>query len=116
MQRLMITCVLALAAAGAAAATGLGFLAKGPMAKFNDADMKLLNSALEQALTAEQPGAPIEWRNEKSGASGVITPERLFEDSGRPCRELRIVNRHRQVQASGVYTMCLRNGRWEFKS
>lgn len=95
------------------AASGLGFLSRGPMSRFNDADMKLLNEALGQALKAPQAGITIDWANDKSGASGSVTPQRLFEDKGVPCRELKVVNRHRQLEASGVYTLCRRDGRWK---
>lgn len=95
------------------AASGLGFLSRGPMSRFNDADMKLLNSALGQALQAPADGTTFAWANEKSGASGSVTPQRLFEDSGVPCRELKVVNRHRQLEASGAYTRYRREGRWK---
>jgi surface antigen len=101
---------------GTVAAAGLGFMSKGPMAKFNDADMKLLNGALEQARSAKEPGTPVEWANEKTGSSGAVTPVRLFEEDGRPCRELKVLNRHKQLESSGIYTMCQqKDGRWQWK-
>lgn len=105
--------VLLVALAAPAAASNLGFLARGPMSRFNDADMKLLNEALGQALKATDVGTANEWRNDKSGASGSVTPQRVFNEQGAPCRELKIVNRHRQLEASGVYTLCRRDGRWK---
>ena len=105
--------VLLAAMAAPVAASGLGFLSRGPMSRFNDADMKLLNGALGQALQAPAAGTTVDWLNEKSGASGSITPQRLFENGGVPCRELKIVNRHRQLESSGVYTLCRREGRWK---
>lgn len=102
--------------AGASAAAGLGFMSKGPMAKFNEADMKLLNAALDQARNAKEPGTPVAWANEKTGSSGEVTPVRLFDEGGRPCRDLKVVNRHKQLEASGVYTMCQqKDGRWVSK-
>jgi surface antigen len=95
------------------AASGLNFLARGPMSRFNEADMKLLNGALSQALKAPEAGTPVEWANEKSAASGSVTLQRLFDRAGVPCRELKIVNRHRQLESSGVYTLCRRDGRWK---
>lgn len=91
----------------------LGFLSKGPMARYTEADMKLLEGALGQALKADQPGKTVEWRNDRTNASGAITPERIFENGGRPCRELRIVTRHRTQESSGLYTLCRRDGRWK---
>lgn len=104
---------LAVVLAAPAAASNLGFLARGPMSRFNDADMKLLNEAVSQALKAKDVGVANEWRNDKSGASGSITPQRAFDERGAPCRELKVVNRHRQLESSGVYTLCRRDGRWK---
>lgn len=113
-KRLMAALALSLTAvAPLAGAAGLGFIGQGPMARFNQADMKLFNGALDQALKAPQPGTPVAWANERTSASGTVTPERLFEDKGQPCRELRIVNRHRQLEASGVFTMCRGEGGWK---
>jgi surface antigen len=114
-QKIVVSTALCLAV-GTVAAAGLGFMSKGPMAKFNEADMKLLNAALAEAQKARETGTPIEWANEKTGASGTVTPMRLFEEAGRPCRDLRVVNRHKQLESSGVYTMCQqKDGRWAFK-
>jgi surface antigen len=104
---------LVLPTAASAQTSGLGFLSKGPMARYNDQDMRLLEGALGQALKAEQPGSAVEWRNDRSGASGAVTPERIFDQGGQPCRDLRIITRHRTQESSGLYTLCRRDGRWK---
>lgn len=101
-----------LAASSIATAAGLGFLAESPLARFNEDDLKLMNAAMEKALTATELGMRTSWVNDKTGSSGEVTPQRAFESRGRPCRELRVVNRHRALEASGVYTMCREDGRW----
>jgi surface antigen len=116
MQLRSIVTALALLVAGSVFAAGLGFMSKGPMARFNAADMTLFNDALARAQAAPQPGTAIDWANEKTGSAGSVTPLRLFEDGGLPCRELKIVNRHQTMEESGVYTMCRQqDGRWMFR-
>jgi hypothetical protein len=85
-----------LACGGAAAQVGLGFLAETPMARFNGDDLRMMNGAIEKALAAAETG----------------TAQRAFEHAGRPCRDLRVVNRHRRLENSGVYTVCRDNGQW----
>jgi surface antigen len=108
--------IAVLAVAATAQASGLGFMSKGPMARFNDADMKLLNGAIEQARSAKDLGTAVEWANDKSGSSGSVTPVRAFEEGGLACRDLRVVNRHKQLESAGVYAMCQRkDGTWQWK-
>mgnify|MGYP001585241572 CR=1 FL=1 len=105
-----------LAVAATAQASGLGFMARGPMARFNNADMKLLNDAIEQARSAKDIGTAVEWANDKTGSSGSVTPVREFEERGLTCRDLRVVNRHRQLESSGVFAMCQRkDGTWQWQ-
>ena len=75
--------------------------------------MRLLNQALDRALAAPETGTAVEWSNAATGAGGAITPLRAFDQSGRPCREVKVVNRHRQLESSGVYTLCRSEGLWK---
>lgn len=102
-----------LACGGAAAQVGLGFLAETPMARFNGDDMKLMNGAIEKALAAAEIGTTVRWSSDSTASSGEVTAERAFELMGRPCRDLRVVNRHRRLENSGVYTMCREDGQWK---
>ena len=102
-----------LPACAAAQGSGLNFLARGPIARYTAADMRLLERAVGQALKGDQVGNVIEWSNEKTGASGEITPQRIFESAGLPCRELRVALRSRNRESSGLYTLCQRDGRWK---
>lgn len=98
--------------AGAAGASGLGFLSDTPLARFDAEDLRLMNGAIEQALASGAPGTPVRWANERTSSSGEVTAERAFESRGRPCRDLRVVNRHRRLESSGVFTLCRDNGQW----
>ena len=64
--------VAVLGAIGGAQAAGLGFMSKGPMAHFSEADMKLLNQALDKALAAPETGTPVEWSNPATSAGGAM--------------------------------------------
>jgi surface antigen len=110
LRRMIATALLV--GSGAAGAAGLGFLAETPLSRFNEEDLKLMNGAVEQALASAKLGAPVRWANGKNSSSGEVTPQRAFERGGRPCRDLRVVNRHRRLEASGVYTMCREDGHW----
>ncbi len=108
----MVLAIACLAVAGHTAAAGFGFLARGTMTRFSETDMKLFEEALGKALAAEKTGVPVEWKNGQTGASGVITPRRIFRKASTPCSEVRIVNRHRTREDSGVYSFCQQDGRW----
>lgn len=96
-----------------AAAAGFGFLADSPIGKFNEDDLKLMNGAIDKALAGNELGVRTSWVNEKTGSSGEVTPQRAFERGGRACREVKIINRHKMLEASGVYTMCREDGQWK---
>jgi surface antigen len=98
--------------AGNAAAAGFGFLADTPLSRFNDDDMRRMNGAIEKALTAGDPRAVERWRNDQTGSSGEVSTQRAFENEGRPCRDLRVVNRHRNLENAGIYTLCRDGGSW----
>jgi surface antigen len=102
-----------LLAGGAAMAAGLGFLAETPISRFDKDDLKLMNGAVDRALTTAEVGTPVRWANDRTSSSGEVTAQREFQHAGRPCRELKVVNRHRRLEASGVYTLCREDGQWK---
>ena len=106
------TLVAVLAVGTASAQVGLGFLAETPLGRFNADDLKQMNEAIEKALAAPDTGTPVRWANASTSSSGEVTPQRAFENQGRPCRDLRVINRHRTLESSGNYTLCRENGRW----
>ena len=102
-----------LLAVGGAAAAGFGFLAGTAVGRFNDDDLRQMNAAIESALAAGNPGAVERWSNDKTGSSGEVSTQRAFTRDGQPCRDLRIVNRHRRQEDSGIYTLCRAGGDWK---
>jgi surface antigen len=111
----LVMCGLAVGAtlfAGAAGAAGFGFLSDTPLARFDAEDLRLMNGAIEQALSSPATGSPVRWANERTASSGEVTAQRDFDRQGRPCRDLRVVNRHRRLESAGVFTLCRDNGQW----
>jgi len=109
----VIVATALLTGSGVAAAVSLGFLADTPIRRFDADDLKLMNEAIENALSSSAMGTPVRWANERTSSSGEVTAERAFDSGGRPCRDLRVVNRHRRLEATGVYTMCREDGQWK---
>jgi surface antigen len=104
---------LALAAPLLAHASGLAFMGRGPMAKFSKEDHDLFRGALNRALTTDKLDQAIAWNNPKTPAKGSITPHKIHERDGAPCRTLRVVNEYQTLQSDGVYTLCKRDGSWK---
>lgn len=102
-----------LACGGAAAQVGIGFLAETPLSRFNEDDVRLMNGAIAKALAAAEIGTTVRWANEATPSSGEVTAQRAFEHMGRACRDLRVINRHRRLEASGIYTLCREDGQWK---
>lgn len=82
--------------------------------KFNAEDIALMKASVGQALTSDKDGDTLEWRNDKTGASGAVTPLNRLSWNGLDCRRLRIVNAHRRTTEQGVYRFCEKPaGRWK---
>jgi len=85
-----------------------------PATKFNDADHALMMGRINQALHADKDGETLEWKNDKTPASGSVTPLDRFTWEGLPCRRLRIHNAYGKLKAEGVYKFCEKPaGRWK---
>jgi len=99
----------------APAATGasLGWM-KGQAAQFfTDADWKLLGETLTAALDAAADGEAREWRNDRSRASGRITPLSSHTRDDVTCRRVRIESSAAGVENSYRYLFCRRaDGPW----
>jgi surface antigen len=117
----MSTCRVALVACLALVphlthASGLGFMGRGPMAKFSQDDHDLFRGALGKALATDKLNEAVNWSNPKSPAKGTITPQQNFERDGLPCRTVRVVNQYSDLRSDGVYSLCKRDGRWTLSS
>lgn len=85
-----------------------------PAAKFNEADYALMKARVDQALKAEKEGEVLEWKNEKTGASGTVVPMNNLTWNGLECRRLRIANAYGELKAQGVYKFCQKPpGKWK---
>ncbi|HYP83972.1 hypothetical protein [Variovorax sp.] len=114
---------LAFAASSGAYGADLLFLKNSPAAKFGQADFKLLRQSVDSALSGPPDGPVQTWKNDKTGASGTVTPEGVQPASagaGKPareCRRLRIANAYKLTKDEGVYTFCrsASGGQWQLR-
>jgi surface antigen len=111
----VLVCAFGVLAAPGAQAADLLFLRNSPASKFNAADFKLLRANVDKALAGPAEGPPLAWKNDKSGASGTVTPDGV--DSATPaCRKLRIANAFATMKDEGSYIFCRGNtGQWKLK-
>ena len=59
-----------------------------PGAKFNNDDIALMKARVDQALNADKEGEVLEWKNEKTGASGSVVAMNHLTWNGLECRRL----------------------------
>jgi len=84
------------------------------IAKFDDQDQKLLWARIDAALKAPQDGEPLDWKNDRTGASGTVTPLNRLTWEGLDCRRLKVVNRYRTMTGEGIYRFCEKpKGQWK---
>ena len=111
------SCGAALIAGLAGPAVALGpqmGLKDTPGAKFNDADIALMKARVVEALKADKEGEVLEWKNDKTGASGSVVPMNNLTWNGLECRRLRISNAYAELKATGVYKFCQKPpGKWK---
>lgn len=113
---LAVVAALLLLPTGGSLASGLSFLGRDAIARFNEQDLDLMRGALGRALRSSDFDRTQPWSNPATGAGGEITPLRAFERGNRPCRELRVKSWHQRVTSEGVYVLCRRDGRWTLAS
>jgi surface antigen len=114
-NRILWLCVLAVAChAGAAMAVNMRFLRNTPMARFNEQDNKLLQAAFVKAMNEGADGSPVEWRNDRTGAGGTITPIESFEREGAKCRKAQFTTYYKTLKGGGDYSFCKNaKGTWQ---
>ena len=107
----MLGCLLI---GGAAQAQYLNLLATTPLSQFNEADNKLFMATLDKALADGADGVPIAWKNERTPAAGVVTPQKTFVSEGMKCRDLLIANSYKTLKGEAVHTFCQNSaGQWK---
>ena len=72
---------------------------------------------LSKALAGPAEGPALEWANDKTSASGTVTPAGVDEAAApRKCRKLRIANAYKFTKDEGIYTFCQgTTGKWTLK-
>jgi surface antigen len=104
--RVLVTIVGAALAASAHALGPQNGLKDTPGSKFNSDDIALMKARVGEALAAEKEGEVLEWKNDKTGASGSVVAMNRLAWNGMSCRRLRISNAFADLKAQGVYKFC----------
>lgn len=77
-------------------------------------DLALMRARVMQALKTGADGETLDWKSEKSKASGSVTALSRSTSNGLSCRRVRIVNVIGAVSRQGVYRFCEKPaGRWK---
>ena len=85
-----------------------------PFTSFNEEDRALMMGRVNQALGAEKEGETLEWKNEKTPASGSVKALNRLDWNGLACRRLEIHNVYGDLKAHGVYKFCEKPaGKWK---
>ena len=87
-----LTIALAFLMCSAAFAFNYRDLRNAPIASFNDDDIDMMMETFQHAMENNDDGALTEWRNEKTGHYGTVTPLDTFQQDGRTCRRVKIAN------------------------
>ena len=115
-QRLRaVACWAALAAGAAAPAHAIQFgLKDGPGAKFNNDDLALMMARVDDGLKSPTEGEVLDWKNDKTPASGSVVPMNKLTWNGLSCRRLRITNVYGEQKAQAIYKFCEKPaGKWK---
>ena len=102
--------------AGAAVAAPLSQsgLKDGPAAKFSKDDFALMMARVDEGLKSSTEGQALDWKSEKTSASGSVVPMNKLTWNGLSCRRLRITNVYGEQKAQGVYKFCEKPaGKWK---
>jgi len=108
-------CAAAMVVAAMAPAHAIQFgLKDGPGAKFNDADLALMMARVDTALKSPTEGEVLDWKSDKTPASGSVVPMNKLTWNGLSCRRLRITNVYDQQKEQGIYKFCEKPaGKWK---
>ncbi len=101
---------------GSAHAQYLNLLATTPLSQFNEADNKLFMATIDKALSEGADGVAMAWKNERTPAAGVVTPQKTYLSEGLKCRELLIANSYKTLKGEAVHTFCQNSaGTWKLR-
>ena len=89
-------------------------LKDGPGAKFNDDDFALMMARVDAGLKSPKDGEVLDWKSDKTPASGSVVSMNKVTWNGLSCRRLRITNVYGEQKAQGVYKFCEKPaGKWK---
>jgi surface antigen len=96
------------------ALSGLGFLAKSPIAYFTPEDSRLFKNTLYDVLNSQPDGKIVKWMNQKTGHSGKMKSTRTFVQNGLTCRRVNLFNSAGGVTGQGKFNFCKQeDGSWK---
>lgn len=82
--------------------------------KFTAEDNRRMLASIDTALKTGQEGVPLDWRNDKTGASGTVVPLNRLRWNDMDCRRVKITNRHGSMSGESVYRFCEKpKGEWK---
>ncbi len=115
---IMVVALLTLSMASPSfALSGLGFLAKSPIAYFTPEDSRLFKNTLYDVLDNQPDGKTATWMNQKTGHSGKIQSTRTFVQNGLTCRAVEFFNSAGGVTGQGKFDFCKqKDGSWKIPS
>jgi len=114
LARVAVAAIAGVAACAAHSAGENAAMKDTPASKFTADDFALMNQRVKQALDAPNEGEKLEWRNEKTGASGSVTPMNRLTWNGMSCRRLQIANKAGAASGQGIYKFCQKTpGAWK---
>jgi surface antigen len=100
-----------------AAAFDLRWLSQSPARYFTDEDWKLSQETADKALDTAKDGEAVSWKNPASGNYGSYTPLSTTTEQGMRCREVKIVNHAKNLDASSYMKFCQKpDGKWALVS
>lgn len=110
----LVSTVLLVAPRGAFAGN-LGFLSKSAEGKFNDDDVRILQTTALSLLNSGTLGQSQDWSNPNSTAHGTIKIMKVFKSAeGYSCKSLRVENSATGLHNQGTFPVCEINpGDWK---
>jgi hypothetical protein len=88
-------------------AANLGFLAKSPISYFQQDDVDLMKKNAYAVLDSSDQDSKQSWTNPRTGASGSAEVVGQFTaPDGTPCKRLQVVNKIKNLEGQGTYTVC----------
>jgi surface antigen len=94
---------------------GLLFLKEAPIRFFSEEDQRLFKQAVLRTLEKVPDGKTSSWKNPATESAGAMKPIRTYQDNGRTCRTLRILNRAGgRTGQENAFDFCRRGeGNWK---